>query len=108
MSSKRAPVKTSIPIGGLLAVGFDASGAYLLTVTHAGRGVFSTDTWKLVARDHEVIYPDGGTCPGIGPIDGKIISVTEMDFDTGAIRLKSSNGRIMLECESSVIRVEVA
>jgi hypothetical protein len=100
-------VKTSIPIGGLVAVGFDASSAYLLTVTHSGRGVFSTNTWERVARDYEVVYPNGGTCLGIGPIEGKAISVTEMDFEKGIIRLKSSDGRVALECESSVIKVKV-
>lgn len=100
-------METSIPIGGLVAAGFDASGAYLLTVTHSGRGVFSTETWIRVARDYEVIYPDDGKCPGIGPIDREIISVTEMDFEKGVMRLKSSDGRISLECDSSVINVEV-
>lgn len=100
-------VKTSIPIGGLVAVGFDASGAYLLTVTHSGRGVFSTETWARVARDYEVVYAKDGKCHGIGPINGEIITVTEMDYQKDAMHLKSSDGRITLECESSVINVEV-
>jgi hypothetical protein len=100
-------MKTSIPIGGLVAAGFDASGAYLLIVTHSGRGVFSTETWERVARDYEVIYPDDGKCPGIGPIDREIISVSEMDFEKGVMRLKSPDRRISLECESGAINVEV-
>ena len=99
-------MKTSISIGGLVAAGFDASGAYLLAVTHSGRGVFSTETWKRVARDYEVVYPDDGKCLGIGPIDKEIISVTEMDFEKSVMRLKNSDGRITLECESSLINVE--
>ena len=99
---------TSIPIGGLIAVGFDATGDYLLTVSYSGRGVFSTQTWQRVARDHGVIYPEGGKCLGIGPIDGRAISVTEMDFEKGAMQLKSPDGRVMLECESSVINVRMA
>lgn len=90
-----------------MAVGFDASGAYLLTVTHTGRGVFSTATWTRVARNYEVIYPDEGKCPGIGPIDGEIISVAEIDFQRGVLSLTSPDGRITLECESSVINAEV-
>ena len=35
-------------IGGVVAVGYDASGAYLLTITHSGRGVYSTQTWERV------------------------------------------------------------
>lgn len=100
-------METCIPIGGLVAVGFDASGAYLLIVTHSGRGVFSTNTWERVARDYEVIYPNDGKCLGIGPIDGEIISVAEMDFQKDAMSLESPDGRIALECESSVINVEV-
>jgi hypothetical protein len=37
-------------IGGLVAADFDSTGAYLLTVSHSGRGVFSTDSWERVAR----------------------------------------------------------
>ena len=44
-------------VGGLVAMGFDASGNYLLTISHAGRGVFSTRTWERVARDPELAYP---------------------------------------------------
>ena len=33
-------MKTYLHIGGLVAAGFDPSGAYLLTITHSGRGVF--------------------------------------------------------------------
>lgn len=101
------PLKTSIPIGGLVAAGFDATSAYLLTVTHSGRGVFSTNTWERIARDYEVIYPDAGTCPGIGPIEGKMISVMEMNFETGTMRLKSPDERIVLVCESDGINIEV-
>jgi len=100
-------MKTSIPVGGLVAAGFDASGAYLLSVTHSGRGVFSTNTWERIARDYEVIYPNDGKCLGIGPLDGEIIAVTEMDFQKGVMSLKSPDGRIALVCESSVINVEV-
>jgi len=38
-------------IGGLVAGGFDSAGEYLLTVSHSGRGVFSTATRERVARD---------------------------------------------------------
>jgi hypothetical protein len=37
-------------VGGLVAMGFDNTGKYLLTVSHSGRGVFVTETWKPVAR----------------------------------------------------------
>lgn len=90
-----------------MAAGFDASGAYLLTITHSGRGVFSTSTWERVARDTSLAYPEAGTGTGIGPIAGQTIPVTEMDYQRGAMRLTSPDGRITLDCESSGIAVEV-
>jgi hypothetical protein len=92
-------------IGGWVAVGFDASGSYLLTITHSGRGVFSTRTWERLARSTELAYPDGGVGVGIGPIDGQPIPITEMNYDTGEMRVVGPGGRFILECESSGIAV---
>ena len=101
-------MKTYLHVGGLVAVGFDASGEYLLTITHSGRGIFSTRTWKRIARDAAPAYPDNGTGIGIGPIDGQLIPVVEMNFDTEQMTLTSPDGRIILDCESSGIAVAVA
>ena len=49
-------MKTYLHVGGLVAAGFDPSGAYLLTITHSGRGVFATQTWSRVARNTELAY----------------------------------------------------
>jgi hypothetical protein len=98
-------MKTYIRIGGLVAAGFDSRGEYLLTITHSGRGVFATRTWERVARNYDLAYPEAGVGIGIGPIDGQSIPVTEMDFKIGEMRLVSPDGRIVLECESSVIAV---
>lgn len=92
-------------IGGVVAVGFDASGSYLLVITHSGRGVFSTRTWERVARDTDLAYPVGGVGVGIGPIDGESIPVTEMNYDRGEMRVVDPCGRFVLECESSGIAV---
>ena len=51
-------MRTYLHMGGLVAAGFDPSGAYLLTITHSGRGVFSTQTWERVARNTELAYPE--------------------------------------------------
>ena len=101
-------MRTYLAIGGLVAAGFDASGSYLLALTHSGRGVFSTSTWKRVARDFTLAYPEAGTGIGIGPIVGQTIPVTEMDFQKGVMRLTSTDGKITLDCESSGISVEVS
>ena len=45
---------------------------------------------------------------GIGPIAGLIIPVSEIDYQSGAMRLTSPDGRITLDCESSGIGIEVA
>lgn len=92
-------------IGGVVAVGFDATGAYLLVITHSGRGVFSTDTWERVARDTELAYPVGGVGVGIGPIAGQPVPLTEMNYDTGEMRVVGPGGRFVLECASSGIAV---
>ncbi|MHB1561623.1 MAG: hypothetical protein ACYC61_29590 [Isosphaeraceae bacterium] len=95
-------------IGGVVAVGFDASGSYLLVITHSGRGVFSTRSWERLARDTELAYPVGGVGVGIGPIDGESIPVVEMNHDRGEMRVVDPRGRFVLECESSGIAVVVA
>lgn len=98
-------MKRYLHIGGVVAVGFDPSAAYLLVITHSGRGVFSTRSWERVARSTEVAYPEHGLGIGIGPIAGQQIPVTEMDYEVAHMRLMSPDGRILLECESSGIEV---
>lgn len=92
-------------IGGVVAVGFDQRGAYLLTISHSGRGVFSTHTWERVARSVELAYPVKGVGIGIGPIEEQAIPVAEMNYDTGEMRVVSPDGRFVLECESGGIQV---
>ncbi len=74
-------------------MGFDAAGKYLLTVTHSGRGVFSTETWERVARDTALAYPADGKAVGIGPIDGQVIAVQERDEQRSQIEMQSPDGR---------------
>jgi len=95
-------------IGGVVAVGFDPTGEYLLVITHSGRGVFSTRTWERVARNTELAYPEHGVGIGIGPIRGQAIPVTEMDSATGQAKAVSPDGRIVLECESSGIALSAS
>lgn len=92
-------------IGGVVAVGFDAGGSYLLVISHSGRGVFSTGTWERVARDIELAYPVGGAGIGIGPIAGQAIPVAEINDATGEMRAVDLGGRFVLECESRGIAV---
>jgi hypothetical protein len=92
-------------IGGIVAVAFDSTESYLLTITHSGRGVFRTDTWERVARDYELAYPEDSIGIGIGPIEGQPLPVTGMNFNTGEMLLVSPSGRYVLECESSGISI---
>ncbi|MEP6669952.1 MAG: hypothetical protein ABJF10_12410 [Chthoniobacter sp.] len=92
-------------IGGLVAAGFDPTGAYLLTVSHDGRGVFSTDTWERVARDSALAYPVNGCAVGIGPIDGLSIPITEIDYGTGGLRFSSPDGINSFEYDSGTLTV---
>lgn len=92
-------------IGGLVAAGFDPAGAYLLTVSHSGLGVFSTVTWEQVARDEKLAYPTNGFAIGIGPIDGLSIPITEIDYGTGELRFSSPDGRNRFEYDSGTLTV---
>jgi hypothetical protein len=97
---------TFLHIGGLVAVGFDPTGEYLLAISHSGRGVFSTKTWKRVARDESLAYPKKSIGIGIGPIEGQSVPVMEMPFEVGRFKLTSPDGRIILSCESDGITVD--
>lgn len=92
-------------VGGLVAMGFDATGKFLLTVTHSGRGVFSTETWERVARDTALAYPTDGKVVGIGPIDGQVIVVEERDERRERIEMRSPDGRFRIVGESDGITV---
>jgi hypothetical protein len=92
-------------VGGLVAMGFDATGKYLLTVSHSGRGVFFTETWERVARDTALAYPTDGKAVGIGPIDGQVIGVEERNERRDRIEMRSPDGRFHLIGESDGIIV---
>jgi hypothetical protein len=97
--------KTYLPIGGVVAAGFDCTGKYLLVISHSGRGVFSTETWERVARDIAPAYTEQNCGIGIGPIEGQAIPITEMDHTTERFCLTSLDDKIQLNCESSGIAV---
>jgi hypothetical protein len=102
------PVEKYIHVGGVIAMGFDPSGEYLLVISHTGRGVFSTKTWQRVARDEELAYPQGGRAIGIGPIEGMSIEITEKDYDTEQLQVTSPDGLISLDYDSGTITVSAA
>jgi hypothetical protein len=76
-------------VGGLVAMGFDSTGRYVLAISHNGRGVFDSTTWKRVARDDAKAYPVRGVGIGIGPIDGEHVPVKEIDYQSGVVNLRS-------------------
>ena len=92
-------------IGGVVAVGFDSKVAYLLVISHSGRGVFSTETWLRVSRSYDLAYPVDGIALGIGPIEGEQVSITEMNYETGVVTAISPDGRFALDCVSCGITV---
>lgn len=105
MASSSDRFERYLHVGGVFAMGFDPRGEYLLVVSHAGRGVFSARTWERVARDKGVVYPEGGRCLGIGPIDGVSVLVTEMNYDTEELVLASPDGSLELEYDSGTITI---
>ena len=92
-------------VGGLVAAGFDPTGKFLLTVSHAGRGVFTVGSWERVARDSELAYPEAGMAVGIGPIEGIRIPVTEMAYPANNLHFHSPDGRYHFAYESGTITV---
>ncbi len=95
----------SLHIGGLVAIGFDPTERYMLAVSHSGRGVFDTLTWRRVARDASLAYPVDGISIGIGPIEGQRISVSEIDYVNGTLQLLGPNGDFSLTNEEGVVAV---
>ena len=92
-------------IGGMVAGGFDRSGAFLLTVSHSGRGVFSVGTWQRVARDGTPIYPEAGSVLGIGPISGEKIPVREIDYSSGVLEFDSPDRKWSLRYSDGTLTV---
>ena len=98
----------SLHIGGLVAIGFDATGRYILTISHSGRGVFDMNTWQRVARDPSPAYPLDGVAVGIGPIAGQSLPVSEINYDDGTLKVKSPNGEFALTYSEGVVTVNSA
>ena len=92
-------------IGGLVAAGFDPGGAYLLTISHSGRGVFSTASWERVARDTQLAYPEAGVGRGIRPLDGVSVPVKEIDYDTWQLRFSSPDGGLSFEYDDGTLPI---
>ena len=86
-------------------MGFDASGEFLLTVSHSGRGVFAVGSWERVARDSSLAYSDDGMAIGIGPIDGQMIEVQERSEQRDRITMLSPDGSLLVIGESDGITI---
>lgn len=99
---------TNLHIGGMIAGGFDATGKYLLTVSHAGRGVFAVEGWERVARDHTLAYPEDGVVIGLGPIAGERILVREINYENGILKFASPDGKWVLHDTEGTLTVSSA
>ena len=86
-------------------MGLDDSQEYLLTVSHSGRGVFSTRSWDRIARDYAIVYPSGGRCAGIGPLEGRSIVVVARDEVTDAIRISSDLFELLGEGDGVTVTI---
>jgi hypothetical protein len=104
-SSTNSSMTKHLFIGGLVAAGCDPACAYMLTVSHSGRGVFSTTSWERVARDSQLAYPEGGRAIGIGPINGISIPVSEIDYKTGHLSFPSPDGKLRFEYEEGTLTI---
>jgi hypothetical protein len=98
-------MRVCLNIGGLIAAGFEPSGRHLLTVSHSGRGVYLVDGWVRVARDSTIYYPEDEQALGIGPIEGLIIAVTEINHETGELHTTSPDGAFRLDYDSGLLYI---
>ncbi len=84
----------AVPAGGLWAVGFDESSQFLLIISASGRGLFDR-RGQRIARDYDdsLSWYDSemDTVPGIGPLEGRSISVVG---EGGAITSRRRLARI--------------
>ena len=93
-------------IGGLVAIGFDPTGEYMLTITHSGRGVYRVGAWERLARDIELAYPEAGIGAGIGPIADQKIPINELNYDTGVLELATPDGRYDIHYAEGTVTIE--
>jgi hypothetical protein len=96
---------TVLFVGGMVAMGFDSTGQFLLVVTHSGRGVFAVGSWQRVARNADLAYPEDGKAIGIGPIQDQVIPVEERDENRDQIHMTSPDGKFRLLGESDGITI---
>jgi hypothetical protein len=92
-------------IGGLVAMGLDDRGEYLLAVSHSGSGVYSTKSWDRVARETALHYPVKGISIGVGLIHGKRIQVIERNEKMDSPQLSALDGSYTLLGESDGIKI---
>src|SRR3954471_2023349 len=93
-------MKKYLFVGGLVAAGCNPASQFLLTVSHAGRGVFKVGSWERVARDTVLTYPENGRAIGIGPIEGMSLPVANVDYETGQLRFESPDRAYRVEYDS--------
>jgi hypothetical protein len=98
-------MKRRLFVGGLVAAGFDPSGRYLLAVSHAGSGVFSIASWQCVERDSELAYSENGHAIGIGPMEGMVVPITELNYETAQLHFASPDGKYNFEYEEATITI---
>ena len=90
----------------MVALGIDSSSKWLLVVSHSGRGVYDLENGNRIARDYQILYPANGEINGIGPLEGKIIKVTERIIEE-EINLKSPDGKYFITGTSDLIKIEM-
>lgn len=95
-------------IGGLVAIGFDPTGEYMLTITHSGRGVYRIGTWERLTRDIELAYPEDGIGVGIGPIVDQKTPINELNYDTGVLELATPDRKYNIHYAEGTVTIETA
>ena len=100
--------KQFLHIGGVVALGFDPTGEFMLIITHSGRGVFRVGTWERLARDVALAYPANGFGIGIGPIADLRIPVISLDYARGELNARTPDLAFKIHYAEGTITIEPA
>ena len=67
--------------------------------------MFSLGSWERVARDSGLAYPEDGHAVGIGPMEGLVVPINELNYDTGELNFVSPDGKYKFEYEGGTITI---
>lgn len=99
------PQPQYLHVGGVIAMGFDSTGNFLLVVSHSGCGVYAVNTWEKVGRNFDSVSLEHGVVAAIPPIEDDLVPVKQINFETGELFLSSPNNDFSLCYREGTIEI---